>query len=105
MTFFYFYYMMISKSITAGTGMRNFFISYNQADRRWAEWVGWQLEEQRYTVFLQDWDLGRAGEAGDGTGISRVRTGPSRQNRVSRRLSLFPNCRPPGNTCWAGKKN
>ncbi len=37
--------------------MRDFFISYNQADRRWAEWIGWQLEEQGWTVFLQLWDF------------------------------------------------
>jgi tetratricopeptide (TPR) repeat protein len=37
--------------------MRDFFISYNKADRRWAEWIGWQLEEQGYTVFLQHWDF------------------------------------------------
>jgi hypothetical protein len=24
---------------------RDFFISYTGADRRWAEWIAWQLEE------------------------------------------------------------
>jgi tetratricopeptide (TPR) repeat protein len=48
---------MISKSITGGTEMRYFFISYNKADRQWAEWIGWQLEEQGFTVFLQHWDF------------------------------------------------
>jgi hypothetical protein len=37
--------------------MRDFFISYNEADRQWAEWIGWQLEEKGYSVFLQDWDF------------------------------------------------
>ncbi|MGD2087812.1 MAG: TIR domain-containing protein [Candidatus Aminicenantes bacterium] len=37
--------------------MRDFFISYNKADCRWAEWIGWQLEEQDFTVFLQHWDF------------------------------------------------
>jgi tetratricopeptide (TPR) repeat protein len=37
--------------------MRDFFISYNKADRQWAEWIGWQLEEGDYSVILQDWDF------------------------------------------------
>jgi hypothetical protein len=37
--------------------MRNFFISYNSADRHWAEWIAWQLEEAGYTTFLQAWDF------------------------------------------------
>ena len=30
--------------------MKDFFISYNQADRAWAEWIAWILEEAGYTV-------------------------------------------------------
>jgi hypothetical protein len=37
--------------------MRNFFISYNKADKEWAEWIAWQLEEAGYTATLQDWDF------------------------------------------------
>ena len=37
--------------------MTNFFISYNQADREWAEWIAWQLEEAGYNTILQDWDF------------------------------------------------
>lgn len=37
--------------------MRNFFISYNKADRTWAEWIAWQLEEAGYTTILQAWDF------------------------------------------------
>lgn len=33
------------------------FISYNQADRQWAEWIAWQLEEAGYQVVLQAWDF------------------------------------------------
>ena len=36
---------------------RDFFISYNKADRFWAEWVAWELEEEGYTTILQDWDF------------------------------------------------
>jgi len=37
--------------------MKDFFVSYNTADRNWAEWIAWQLEEARYTTFLQAWDI------------------------------------------------
>ncbi|HXU36331.1 MAG TPA: FxSxx-COOH system tetratricopeptide repeat protein [Blastocatellia bacterium] len=37
--------------------MKDFFISYNKADRSWAEWIAWQLEEARYTVIVQAWDF------------------------------------------------
>ena len=36
---------------------RIFFISYNAADRSWAEWIGWQLEEAGYSVIIQAWDF------------------------------------------------
>lgn len=36
---------------------RDFFISYNRADRDWAEWIAWQLEEIGYSIILQDWDF------------------------------------------------
>jgi WD40 repeat protein len=35
----------------------DFFISYTSADRRWAEWIGWQLEEAGYRVLIQAWDI------------------------------------------------
>jgi hypothetical protein len=36
---------------------KDFFISYNSADRHWAEWIAWQLEEEAaYTTVLQAWD-------------------------------------------------
>jgi hypothetical protein len=28
--------------------VKDFFISYNKADRSWAEWIGWELEEAKY---------------------------------------------------------
>ena len=40
--------------------MKDFFISYNKADRSWAEWIAWQLEEEGYTTVIQAWDF-RAG--------------------------------------------
>ncbi len=37
--------------------MKDFFISYNRADRTWAEWIAWNLEEAGYTVTVQAWDF------------------------------------------------
>jgi tetratricopeptide (TPR) repeat protein len=37
--------------------MKDFFISYNQADRQWAEWIAWVLEEEGYSNVLQAWDF------------------------------------------------
>lgn len=36
---------------------RDFFVSFNRADRAWATWVAWALEEAGYSVFFQDWDF------------------------------------------------
>jgi TIR domain len=36
---------------------RDFFVSYAQADRAWAEWVAWELEAAGYTTVLQAWDM------------------------------------------------
>src|SRR3954468_17220 len=36
---------------------RDFFVSFNQADRAWATWIAWVLEEASYSVFFQDWDF------------------------------------------------
>ena len=37
--------------------MKDFFISYTSADRAWAEWIAWQLEEAGGTVVIQAWDF------------------------------------------------
>ena len=41
----------------ASAGKRDFFVSFNQADRVWATWIAWVLEEAGYSVFCQDWDF------------------------------------------------
>jgi hypothetical protein len=38
-------------------GKRAFFVSFNQADRAWATWIAWVLEEAGYSVWFQDWDF------------------------------------------------
>ena len=36
---------------------KDFFISYTSTDRKWAEWIAWQLEEAGYSIVLQAWDF------------------------------------------------
>ena len=35
----------------------DFFISYNSADRAWAEWIAWTLEDAGYATIIQAWDF------------------------------------------------
>jgi hypothetical protein len=37
--------------------MADFFISYTSADRLWAEWIGYVLEEEGLTAVIQAWDF------------------------------------------------
>ncbi|HYU73369.1 MAG TPA: FxSxx-COOH system tetratricopeptide repeat protein [Ktedonobacteraceae bacterium] len=41
----------------AGEATRDFFISYNKADRGWAEWIAWCLETEGHSTILQAWDF------------------------------------------------
>jgi hypothetical protein len=36
---------------------RDFFISYNRADERWAEWIAWALDEAGFSHYFQKWDF------------------------------------------------
>ena len=38
-------------------GEWDFFVSYTQADRTWAEWIAWILEEDGHRVLFQAWDF------------------------------------------------
>jgi hypothetical protein len=40
-----------------GTDRRDFFVSFNSADRAWAEWIAATLESAGYTTFFQHWDF------------------------------------------------
>ncbi|HYX50458.1 MAG TPA: TIR domain-containing protein, partial [Ktedonobacteraceae bacterium] len=35
----------------------DFFVSYNRADRTWAEWIAWHLEAAGYHAIVQAWDF------------------------------------------------
>lgn len=46
--------------MAAGNGASakwDFFVSYTQTDRAWAEWIAWTLEEEGYRVLVQAWDF------------------------------------------------
>jgi hypothetical protein len=38
-------------------GGYDFFVSYTQADRAWAEWLAWDLEQTGHRVLVQAWDF------------------------------------------------
>ncbi|MEM9087455.1 MAG: FxSxx-COOH system tetratricopeptide repeat protein [Cyanobacteria bacterium P01_F01_bin.53] len=37
--------------------MTRFFVSYNSADKGWAEWIAWTLEEAGHKTVIQAWDF------------------------------------------------
>src|SRR5205807_9683608 len=37
--------------------MKDFFISYTSADKSWAEWIAWELENAGYSTIIQTWDF------------------------------------------------
>ena len=39
-------------------GSKDFFVSYTGVDRRWAEWIAWELEAAGFTAKIQAWDFG-----------------------------------------------
>ena len=41
--------------------VKDFFVSYNKADRAWAEWIAWQLEDAGQSCIIQAWDFRPAG--------------------------------------------
>ncbi|WP_239374507.1 toll/interleukin-1 receptor domain-containing protein [Frankia sp. Cj5] len=53
----------------------DFFVSYTQADRGWAEWIAWVLEEDGFRVLVQAWDFGTGSNwvRGMDDGVSRSR--------------------------------
>jgi hypothetical protein len=60
----------------------DFFISYTQADRAWAEWIAWLLEEDHHRVLIQAWDF-----VGGSNWVQRMRDGVSGAARTVAVLS------------------
>src|SRR4051795_5013323 len=48
---------MAGRMTGAPDDRRDFFVSFNQADRAWATWIAWTLEAAGYSVLFQDWDF------------------------------------------------
>jgi tetratricopeptide (TPR) repeat protein len=55
----------------------DFYISYVQSDRAWAEWIAWNLEEEGYRVIIQAWDF-----VPGSNWIQATRDGVSRAGRM-----------------------
>ena len=55
----------------------DFFVSYTSADRVWAEWIAWQLEQAGYEVIVQAWDF----EPGDNF-VARMRDALQQADRT-----------------------
>jgi tetratricopeptide (TPR) repeat protein len=52
---------MADDQVSGKEERKDFFISYTGADRRWAEWIAWHLEEAGYSTMLQAWDFHAGG--------------------------------------------
>jgi hypothetical protein len=46
-----------SRSYDVNQHMADFFVSYTSADKAWAEWIGYVLEEEGFAVDIQVWDF------------------------------------------------
>jgi tetratricopeptide (TPR) repeat protein len=60
----------------------DFFISYTQRDRPWAEWIAWELEEAGHRVLIQAWDF-----VGGSNWVRGMQQGVSRAERTLAVLS------------------
>ncbi|WP_052914985.1 FxSxx-COOH system tetratricopeptide repeat protein [Protofrankia coriariae] len=60
----------------------HFFVSYAQADRAWAEWIAWTLEDAHYRVLIQAWDF-----APGSNWVSGMQEGVARADRTIAVLS------------------
>jgi TIR domain-containing protein len=47
----------LEETLAKENGMKDFFVSFNSADRAWADWIAWTLEEAGYQVVYQPWDF------------------------------------------------
>jgi TIR domain len=47
----------LERELAKESTMKDFFVSFNSADKAWAEWIAWTLEEAGYSVVYQHWDF------------------------------------------------
>jgi hypothetical protein len=62
----------------------DFFICYNKADKGWADWISWRLEEANYQIFYPEWDI----HAGNNEVIEIHRALAGTQEEAVRRVIL-----------------
>jgi hypothetical protein len=75
----------------------DFFVSYTGADRAWAEWVAWQLEQAGYQVTIQAWDF----EPGDNF-VARMRDALEQADRTLALISAAYLASPYCTDEWTG---
>jgi hypothetical protein len=66
---------------------KDVFISYASADRGWAEWIAWELEDAGYSVVVQAWDFA------EGENFLRLMHDASRGTTCTL-VVLSPDCTP-----------
>lgn len=49
--------LLFTQTVPSQSDLRDFFIMYTRADRTWAKWVAWELEDAKYSVILPPWYL------------------------------------------------
>src|SRR5579859_5898608 len=49
--------LQFTQRVSSQIDLRDFFIIYTKADRKWAKWIAWELEEAHYSVILSPWYL------------------------------------------------
>ena len=49
--------MGIEGDVKPVSGTKDFFISYNNKDKGWAEWIAYILEKESYSVIIQAWHI------------------------------------------------
>lgn len=49
--------LLFTQTAPSQRDLRDFFIIYARADRTWARWVAWELEDAKYSVILPPWYL------------------------------------------------
>jgi serine/threonine protein kinase len=49
--------LLFPHSLLSPVDLRDFFFVYTKADRLWARWIAWELEEANYSVILPPWYL------------------------------------------------
>jgi tetratricopeptide (TPR) repeat protein len=47
----------LERELAKESTMKDFFVSFNSADKAWAEWIAWTLEDASYQVVYQHWDF------------------------------------------------